>query len=100
VPPFIRNPGHNPRKLDEQPTAGRVVGDPSKSLDLDDSVEGSCDPNERDSDTLAPEEVDVFSKGSVTKKMPMLVKEGYNAAVYDQLHRLPSDTDWWRSYLG
>jgi hypothetical protein len=93
------------RKLDDgHPTAGpsseRPIEEPDyvDPLDLDESVEGSCDPNERDA--LELEEGDACSKGRVTKKMPLLLKEGCSAAVYDQLHRLPSDTDWWKSYLG
>jgi hypothetical protein len=103
-PPLPPPPPSKRRKLDHgQPTAGPSGGgvadelDFMDALDLEESVEGSCGLSERDSDIVEPEEADEWTERRETKKMP---KEGCNAAVYDQLHGLPSDTNWWQSYLG
>ena len=93
----------------QRPSKRRNVGDSGRGdieepayfdvMDLEDSVEGSCGLSERDSDVAEPEH-DAWDKGRETKTTPLLPEDGCSAVVYDKLHGLSSDADWWLSYFG
>jgi hypothetical protein len=98
-PPLPPPPPSKRRKFDHGPPTAGPSGEGSDvphdmdALDFEKFLGGSCGSSERDGDAEEePEKVDEWMKRRETK-------EGCNAAVYDQLHGLPSQANWWQSYL-
>jgi hypothetical protein len=105
APTLVLPQASNKRPRNEaQPGAGPsgegLVGesDDLDVLDMEELVEES--DGEIESDMESSEEIDMASRGGEVKNMPLLLKEGHSGLVYNQLHDLSADPDWWRSYSG
>jgi hypothetical protein len=81
-----------PRGDDREPTAEE--SEYMDVLDLEDSVDGS--DGDIGNELAVSEEMDAGTKRGEDK---LVLSEGHAGVVYDQLHGLTPDADWWRSYL-
>jgi hypothetical protein len=64
---------------------------------------GSSDPGGPSGNDLESEEVEAWNKQVTRWRMEAKEmhpsSEGHKGLVYDQLHSLTYDADWWRSYM-
>jgi hypothetical protein len=80
-------------------------------MDLDDAEQkesegGSWGPSGRNGDGLEPEEAEAWNKEATRWRMEAKEMhandtslECHKGLVYDELHGLTRDTDWWQSYI-